>query len=260
MTSTTQPAVATEPSEPPTSNDPKEFRHNGFALDFRIGTQGCVRQVCSRSSRHRARPGVRLDGFLGGNIRGWVDLGFSGGWGTLGSRVEGGTNALNLYGIDTAQLEQAAAALGSAFPLDLDTLAVVDSTLTTARFGPALRVHFIPKGRFDVWVGSGFGYSLFRARYATRNGDLKLDFHGIDVPIEAGFGVFVHKNIAVGVSFNYLWSRYLIAHFEHPDYAGAVPIGVLTDATLPGSDEVLRQLPHLWTVQAGVRFRFGGRK
>ena len=135
-----------------------KFEHRGFTFDGRLGTQGCTRSLCS-SSRHDASPGVRLDGFLGGNIRGFVDLGFAGGWGTFANKVEPGTNALSLYGVNPWLLSAAAARLGMPLPYPVNSLAVEDAQLRTARVGPLLRIHFVPRGRPIAYVGTGIGYS-----------------------------------------------------------------------------------------------------
>lgn len=255
--STTPRETEPQPTEPTQANHKKEpIPHRGFTMDVRIGFQGCVRSVCARSAKHHARPGFRIDGFIGGNIKGWVELGISGGWGTFGSQVEGEPNVLNLYDVDTTLLEDAAEALGEVFPFDLDSLVVVDSQLRTARGGPHIRIHFIPKGPFMAYVGSGVGYSLFRARYATRNGETVLSFHGIDVPIEAAFGYHFHKNVAATIQFDYLWSRYILVQLKHPEYGGVVPISLLTDSMIEGAPDIRKQLPHVWTVGFGIRARF----
>jgi hypothetical protein len=237
--------------------NPREFEHRGFTFDFRFGTGGCFKAVCS-DSRHHATPGIRLDGFLGSNIRGWVDLGVSGGWGTFGAKVDEGTNVLDLYGIDSALLTALTSQLGSQLGFDFASLAVSDAKLRMARVGPALRIHFIPRGRFAAFVGTGLGYSLFRAKYTTITSQaVRLDFHGIDVPVEAGFAVHVTKNIAVGLNANYTWARYGLAVIDHPDQKLTAPVRVLDEAMSASQGGNLRKdLPQYWTVGAMVRARF----
>jgi hypothetical protein len=234
---------------------PKEvFLHQGFTADLRLGTQGCFRTICSES-RHNTSPGFRLDGFVGGNIAGWFEIGASAGFGTLRSNVPEGTNALALYGIDAAALQAAAERLNSPLAVTLSSLAVTDSKLRTARAGPHFRIHFIPRGRVATWIGSGVGYSLFRAKYQTRGGDLRFDLHGIDIPVEAGLAVFVHENVAVTAQFDFLWAWYALATFDHPDQAATLPVKVLEAALSTEDANLRRELPLLWTLGFGVRAR-----
>jgi len=234
---------------------PKQFRHHGFVVDGRLGTLGCFRSLCGSDS-HDARPGVRLDAFVGGNIRGWVDIGLSGGWGTLTPNVPQGTNALVLYGMDPVQLQQALDLLGGqALGIDLASLAVTDSKMRAAQLGPLFRVHFIPRGRFTAYVGTGAQYNLFRTRYATPGGDVRLDFHGIAVPVQGGFGVHVLENLAVGVQFDYLWTWYGLASIDHPQRALTLPVRVLESAAQMQQVDFRRQLPQFWTFTFALRAR-----
>lgn len=278
--STATPSAAATPSDDPTapapkappaprgdatSNEPtvhraaqprmRTFSHRGFTTDLRIGTIGCLRGACG--DRHGAKPGFRIDGFIGGNIRGWVDLGFSGGWGTMNADVPTGTNMLTLYGLDPYQLQTALGVLGGqALGIDLGSLAVNDTKLRTAQFGPLLRVHFIPRGRFAAYVGSGVQYNLFRARYGTTGGPSKLDFHGLAVPIEAGFGVHVLENLALGVQFDYLWTWYGLANLEHGETALTLPVRFLDEAKRMQNGGSFRdQLPQFWTFAFALRAR-----
>lgn len=244
----------TEATEPPaTPPEPKTWPHKGFTAEVNLGLQGCVRTICKR---HGGSPGFRFDASLGGNVFGFVELGFSGGWGTLGARVEPGSNALALYGVNTEALEDALYVLGQVFAFDLDSLLVENANIRTARGGPYVRVHFIPRGRFAAFVGSGVGYSLLRARYSLRSGDsMRIDFHGLDVPIEAGAAYFVHPNIAVGLQFRYLWSRYFAAFITHPLQRAAAPVSILDQAMTDGSS-LREDLPQTWSLTATLRVRF----
>lgn len=234
---------------------PKKQKHEGFTADLRIGTLGCLRGLCSGA--HNVRPGLRIDGFLGGNIRGFVDFGIAGGWGSMSSDVAPGTNALTLYGLDPFLLQQALTLVNGGQPpsVDLTALGVTDSKLRTAQGGPLLRVHFIPRGRFLGYVGSGVQYNLFRARYGTAGGDAKIDFHGIAVPVEAGFGVHVHENVAVGVQFDYLWTWYALANLDHGGQSVTVPVRILDEAARMQNTSLRGQLPQFWTFGLMLRAR-----
>jgi len=233
----------------------RKFSHQGFTADFRLGALGCVRGLCS--GEHNVRPGFRMDGFIGGNIKGFVDVGLAGGWGALTSDVAPGTNALTLYGLDPYLLQQALTLIngGQAPGIDLTALSVTDSKLRTAQGGPVIRVHFIPRGRFTAYVGSGVQYNLFRARYGTAAGGAKIDFHGIAVPIEAAFGVYVHEHVAVGVQFDYLWTWYALANLDHGSQALTVPVRILDEAARMQSTSLRSQLPQFWTFGLMLRAR-----
>lgn len=233
----------------------KKQKHEGFTVDMRLGTLGCVRGLCS--GEHNVRPGFRVDGFIGGNIKGFVDVGFAGGWGALSSDVAPGTNALTLYGLDPYALQQALTLIngGQSPGIDLTALSVTDSKLRTAQAGPMLRVHFIPRGRFIAYVGSGVQYNLFRARYGTAAGGAKIDFHGLAVPIEAAFGVHVHEHVALGVQFDYLWTWYAISNVDHGGQALTVPVRILDEAARMQNTSLRSQLPQFWTFGLMLRAR-----
>lgn len=237
--------------------EPKKepFTHAGPVLDFRIGTLGCIGGFCGSDS-HNVRPGVRLGGFLGGNIRGWFEAGIGGGWGTMRSDVTPGTNALLLYGLDPNLLQQALAAQAAGvLNLNLAALAVTDSELRSTQVGPSVRVHFVPRGRFDAFVGTGVGYNLLRARYETALGSTTMDFHGIYVPAEANVSVYVHPNIAVGVQFDYMWTWYGVTVLDHPQQRLAAPLGVLEAGGGQGGQDFRDDLPQLWTLGLALRGR-----
>jgi hypothetical protein len=84
---------------------------------------------------------------------------------------------------------------------------------------------------------------------------VRLDFHGIAVPIQAGFGVHVLENLAVGVQFDYLWSWFGLASIDHPSRRFAVPVKVLESAAKMQQVDFRRQLPHFWTFGLMLRAR-----
>lgn len=224
-------------------------------LDARVGAAGCVRSLCTDS--HRASPGLRLDGFVGGNIRGWVDLGISGGWGNYSASVEANTNVLRLYGIEPAQLQLAANTMGNPLGFNPFALQVESARLRTARVGPALRVHLIPRGRGIAYVGAGLGYSTFLADYDTAVGDVSLRFHGIDVPLQVGGGVQISEHLAAIVQFDYTFTNYPVARFEHPQQDLTLPVAFLDSAASASSGTAVSDsLPRSWGVGMGLRARF----
>jgi len=236
------------------ANRPKAGRlpHNGFVLEARVGTMGCVATVCKR---HGTDPGVRADGFIGGNIKGFVEIGLGGGWGKLGSSGAG-NNVLALYGIDPALLQQAVMEEMNVEDLDLSILEVESSSATAVQVGPALRIHFVPRGRILAFVGTGVSYNRFRAQYVTNTGNARFDFHGMAVPVTAGLGVMVAKNLSVGAQLDYLWTRYWLAVLEHPLRRTLITIGQLEEAAQMKSDQLQDELPRFWTVTVVLRTRF----
>jgi len=253
-TATPEDAEASECPEPK-PEPPKPFDHGGFVTELQLGLQGCVGAVCG-PEQHDATPGFRLDGFFGSNVRGFVEIGLSGGFGTLGTRFQPDVNVLSLYGVDVALLEQILAYAGGLLPVDLSALNVQDARGRVGRVGPLFRIHFIPRGRFMAFVGAGVGYSFLRFRYTLTSGDpLRLDFHGIDVPIEAGGAYFVHRNVAIGLQFRYLWSRYYAAYITHPQQSFAAPIRLLDEAMAVDGASLQQDLPQFWMLLLSVRAR-----
>lgn len=232
-----------------------ELPHAGFTLGARLGATGCLRSMCTDA--HGATPGLRVDGFIGGNIRGFVDLGIAGGWGSYGASVEQDANLLRLYGIEPAGLQAAAQAMGSPLEFNPFALQVRSARLRTARVGPSLRVHVIPRGRGIAYLGAGIGYSTFLAEYGTAIGEVSMRFHGVDVPLQLGGGVQITKNIAAILQFDYTFNRYPIARFDHPQSTMTLPVAFLDSAARESSgSSVSDSLPQTWNVSLGLRARF----
>ena len=203
--------------------------------------------------RHRAKPGVRIDGFFGGNIKGFVDIGLAGAWGLLGNKLEPGQDGLALYGLEAPDLGP------EAMLIDLSDFIVNSAKLDTTQVGLALRVHFIPRGRLLAYAGTGIGYQQFRARYQTDGGKTKLAFHGFYVPLQAAFGVQVHKNVALGAQFDFLFTWYGgVTLRGAPGNLGA-PLSLIKGPAKEAGVDFPGDLPKFWTVGAFVRFRFGGK-
>lgn len=231
------------------------FPHKGTVADLRIGALGCFKAICRTG--HDASPGFNVGGFLGGNIKGFVELGLTGGWGAMTPNVDTGTNVFTMYGLDPYALQ--AELLGPAaavLPLSLGSLNVTGGTkLRSAQVGPVLRVHFVPRGRMAAFAGAGVTYNLFRSRYETEIGDVKLDYHGLAVPIEAGLGVHLHKNIALMAQFDYLWTWYGLAVLDNPIQRLALPVSTLDSAAQQQGVDLRGELPQFWTIGLGLRGR-----
>lgn len=245
-------ALATS-AEPPEPSDDR-IPHRGLVADANVGVLGCFATSCKQ--RHAAAPGVRVGGFIGGNIRGWVSIGVAGGWGTLSPDPPAGSDVLGLYGLDAdALMSEFDTPAGNAAPADLASLSVTGAQLRAAQVGPMLRVHFIPRGRLTAWVGSGAQYNFLSSSYSTPAGKVDLQLHGLAVPIEAGFGVYITKHLAATAQFDYLWSRYALAKLLVAGDKTLLPVTVLDDIGRGQGADFAGGLPHFWTVGFGLRMR-----
>lgn len=232
----------------------QRWRHGGFILDARIGATGCLRSVCQGTAGHRAAPGLNLGGFVGFNLFGLIELGLEGGWNSLRPRDVAGSNAMALYGLDPAQLQQALTADQSLpFPaIDFSSLEVASATSRAFDVGPSLRIHLLRKGRGLLFVGAGVHYQMWRNRYATPGGDLRLALHGASLPLRVGAGVFLHRNLALMAEVAYAPAIFGAMSFRLGDSRGVAPLKVIEDVT---GIKVARGLPHFWTVSLTLRFR-----
>ena len=255
------PAPPVPSDSPAPRNDPKQWRHAGFILDLQLGTGGCTRRFCSGSSGHDAAPGLRLGGFVGGNIWGILEVGLAAGWNTLRPRGVAGENAMTLYDLDPAKVEAAIAKEQGvpALAVDLSSLTVQSASSRAFDIGPSLRVHFIRKGRGIAYAGADIHYQLWRNRYTTTSGDLRLSFHGVSAPLRVGGGAYVHKNIAIVGEFSYVLSAFVVGGIRHPLLNAVAPLQALesTAAGVSSNHGTLKGgLPRFWNLSINLRFRF----
>lgn len=238
--------------------DPKKWRHGGLIVDLSLGTAFCTRQFCRSSSGHDAAPGLALGGFFGGNVLGILEVGLSAGWNTLRPRNTAGRNAIDLYGLDPALLQQVIADQIGVPQIDLDfsTLNVTSASSRAFNIGPSLRVHFIRKGRGLAYAGAGLHYQLWRNRYSTTGGDARLDFHGISAPFHVGGGAYVHPNIAVVGEFTYALAYFVLGGVDHPQLSSVAPLAAIDDAAKEAGSSLIKGLPHFGKFTVNLRFRF----
>lgn len=238
--------------------DPKKWRHGGLIVDLQIGTGFCFRQFCRQESGHHAAPGFTIGGFFGGNVLGILEVGVEAGWSTLRPRGVEGRNAVTLYGLDPALLQKVIADQVGVENLQVDfsTLNVTSATSRAFNVGPTLRIHFIRKGRGLAYVGAGAHYQLWRNRYSTPSGDLRLDFHGITAPLKLGGGAYVHKNIALVGEFTYSLAFFVLGGVKHPYFSGVAPLSAIEGQASAAGSRLAAGLPHFWTLALNLRFRF----
>jgi hypothetical protein len=134
---------------------------------------------------------------------------------------------------------------------------VNDAHFETVQSGLDLRVHVIPRGRFDPYVGVGAQYTLLRAVYDTPGGSTRLGFHGLAFPLQAGFVAFVHENIALGAQFDYLVTWYGGITVRGAPGRLAAPIPLIKDAAAEAGVNLPGDLPQFWTLGAVVHLRLG---
>ena len=234
----------------------QRFRHGGLIIDAKVGAAGCLRQVCSSSTGHHAAPGLNLGGFFGFNLFGLIELGIEGGWTALKPRGVAGRNALNLYGLDPAVLQDALLADQSLPfpPLPFTQLDVSSATSRAFDIGPSLRIHLLRKGRGLLFVGAGVHYQLWRNRYATSSGDLTVALHGASIPLRVGAGVFITRNIGLLFEVAYAPAFFGGMTFRLGDQQGLAPFKVIEDVT---GRSVTGGMPHFWSGNLTLRFRLG---
>lgn len=259
------PPPAPESSEKkPAPDGPKDagekkprLKHGGFIVDAQVGATACGRAVCQGASGHHATPGLHLGAFVGANLFGLLELGIEGGWNTLRPHDVAGRNAMALYGLDPAMLQQALAAeKGLPLPsIDFTGLDVASATSRAFDIGPSVRIHFLRKGRGLLFVGAGVHYQLWRNRYATPSGAFRLDFHGASIPLRVGGGAFIHKNIALMGELTYAPAVYGIVGIHLPDTATAAPLKVIDEVAKSSGPSLSSRLPHFWGFALTLRFR-----
>ena len=237
--------------------NPKKWRHGGLVFDLQIGTAMCFRQFCRSDTGHNAAPGLHLGGFFGGNVLGILEIGLEAGWNTLRPREVAGRNAVNLYGLDPVLLQQEISEQqGVPVEVDFSTLVVNTVKSRALNVGPSLRIHFIRKGRGLAYVGTGLHYQLWRNRYTTAGGDLRLDFHGISAPFKIGGGAYVHPNIAITGEFTYSLALYVLGGVNHPDLSAVAPLSIIESTAVNAGASLTKGLPHFGKFAVNVRFRF----
>jgi hypothetical protein len=237
---------------------PKRWRHSGVILELQLGTGGCARTICRSESGHHAAPGVHLGGFFGGNVFGILELGLEAGWNTLRPRDTETKNAVSLYGLDPEHLEQEIAKQQGVPGLEVDfsTLVVTGTKSRFVNVGPTLRLHFIRKGRGIAYAGTALHYQLWRNRYTTAGGDLRLDFHGLSIPFKIGGGAFVHPNIALVGEFSYSLSYFFLGGVNHPQVSAVAPIAIVESTAVDAGASLKGGLPRFWNFAVNLRFRF----
>ncbi len=237
---------------------PKRWRHSGVVLELNFGTGGCMRTICRSEAGHNAGAGGHIGGFFGGNVFGILELGLEAGWNTLRPRDVAMKNAVSLYGLDPEHLEEEIAKQQGVPGLEVDfsTLVVSSAKSRFVNVGPTIRIHFLRKGRGIAYVGTGVHYQLWRNRYSTAGGDLRLDFHGLTVPLRAAGGAFVHPNIAIVGEFSYSLSYFFLGGVNHPQVSAVAPIAIVESTAVDAGASLKSGLPRFWNFTVNLRFRF----
>ena len=217
----------------------ERFKHHGGVVQVEGGVLGCTRSFCQ--SGMATTPGPAVSAFLGGNIGGRVEVGASGSYGTLRAEPHGRSTPVDFFDVE----------LPAELPLNLLTIQGV--TLEDWRVGPSVRLHALKQGRFEAYVGSGFGYHRFTADYTTPIGKVALAFHGIDVPVEVGAGVHITKRLSVTSRFAYQWTHFGAVSVDLPRMGLVAPMGSLEQRLGREQGSLEDKLPHTWSVGLGFR-------
>jgi opacity protein-like surface antigen len=93
---------------------------------------------------------------------------------------------------------------------------VIDGGTRAFEVGPMVRVHLAPWSRILAYVGTGATYVRWRQIYGTSEGQSRIDYHTLSIPLQAALGYFITRRIAVGVEFTYRWTWYgnVIARYQ----------------------------------------------
>lgn len=225
----------------------RDIQHNGLILGAGVGPVGCTRSVCA--DEHDSQVSYGFEGIFGWNFLGFVELGAQGGWGRVVPQIDGNTNALSLYGVREGDRDAVADQLG----LTASELTVSDAESQFIHAAPVVRVHFPRRGRVAAYAGVGVGYLLYRNDYSGPDGDFRLDWHGVQIPVQAGLAIYPAKRIALTVTGSYRFAWYAAGRLDHPRASGAAPAGALADAVDGAGLDFDAQLPHTWSAMFGLR-------
>lgn len=231
----------------------RSFPHRGLILEAHGGGTGCVGQVCQRND---AAAGGNLGAMVAGNVFGFVELGADINWGSMSLRGAG--NPLFMNGVDPTGFGTKSAGVDDdvdQITADFEALSVDGGRAHTVSTGGTVRIHFLPYGRWEAFVGSGIGFSSWRANYETPDGDVQVRIPGVFIPGIAGFGYYPLRFMVINLQFQYHFSSPIGLAMETGDYDVSVGRNDLesdTDATTVdwGADT-----PQYWNVLLGLKFR-----
>ncbi len=234
---------AASPSPPPSTatervSAGRSFRHEGPTVDLGMGALGCIsNSKCGTAFAAENKPGFEIHGFVGRNIRGFVEPGVRWAWGRYGA-----TYPHNVSLEQVLQPELRSQLLPHAGR-------IIDASSRVFEMGPLVRVHLVPWSRVIAYAGTGVSYMRWRQVYATSEGESRFDYHTLVVPLQAALGYFVTKHIAIGFEFTYRWSWHgnVIAR-----YRPGMELEVFTER---GAHDLVR-FGQQWVLGAIGRVRF----
>lgn len=158
------------PPEPP-ADEYVAFARRGLILRTSAGITHCAQDVCDS---------IPLGGL------GRFDVGYRLGLFTLMATVSGGGGRLDIPDFENANGPVTNARGG----------------LTFLFAGAVGLIHPISYGRFDPWLGVGFGYSRVRQRIDADQTELETTFSRGGVELGTGLDIYVARRVALGPRFD----------------------------------------------------------
>lgn len=231
----------------------RSYPHRGFIAEVDAGFGGCVGQICGDNLDTGVGGGVT--GLIGGNLFGFAELGVSVGW--SGMAIRSGGNPIVDHGIDPTGFANAAAGVGDdpvAIAAELEALDVGKGQARLFFVAGEARVHFLPAGRGELYLGSGVAYSRWRALYDVDGGEVDLRMPGIGVPVVLGGGFYVKRFLIVNLQLRYMFTSPRQLRVTTPTFDGDANRDSLKewDAVTIGKAGAAPQFIGLF---AGVKFR-----
>lgn len=117
----------------------------------------------------------------------------------------------------------------------------------------------LPIGRFDPWIGFGFGYAMTFAHgwgdFFGVDYDLRGSLHGVGLGVSLGLNIFITRQFALGPFFRMIFGIYPTACFTNasdPDDPDR-DCDTVEDMYLDNEPD---DYPHLWIVGLSATYMF----
>lgn len=231
----------------------RSFPHRGLILEAHGGGIGCVGEVCRRND---ANPGGSFGAMVAGNLFGFVELGADINWGSMS--LAGAGNPLEMHGVDPGGFARKTAGAGDdvdQLESDLGALAVDGGRANVFSASGTVRVHFLPYGRWEAFVGSGVGFSRWRARFDTDDGEIETRVPAVYIPAIAGFGFYPLRFMVINLQFQYQYAAPAGLALDSPGYEASARRSRLEDGDDATTVDWGGDMPQYWNLVLGLKFR-----
>lgn len=165
------PGPETPPSPEPPAEEYVAFARRGLLVRTSAGVMHCAQDLC--------------DSIPMGGV-GRLDVGYRLGLFTLMATVHGGGGRLDIPDFENAD----------------EPITNARGGLTFLFAGVAGLLHPVTYGRFDPWLGVGFGYSRIRQRLVADQATLETTFGRGAVELGTGLDIYVARRVAFGPRFD----------------------------------------------------------